>query len=192
MPGIERITVAWTGNITGDGISVFYVAAGTTTAPAAIKAFFTTLAGWMPTGMAWDIPSTGEVIDDATGTLTGVWAHAGGGTVSSSGGTQARAQGVGMRVKWYTGGIVNGRMVTGATFIVPLMTSAYETDGTITSAVTGNASTAANTLISATDTVIWSRPFAGSTGNPARAGSSHTVIAATVPDKVSWLRTRRT
>lgn len=97
-----------------------------------------------------------------------------------------------MRVKWFTGGIVHGRMVQGSTFIVPLMTTAYETDGTLTSAVTSNASTAANTLISATDTVIWSRPFPGSTGNPARAGSSHAVIAATIPDKVSWLRTRRT
>jgi hypothetical protein len=192
MADIERIEVTWTGNVTGDGISVFYAQSGTTTAPAALKAFFTTLAGWMPTGMAWDIPSTGDVIDDATGTLTGVWAHAGGGSVSSSGGTQNRAQGVGMRVKWYTGGIVHGRRVQGSTFIVPLMTSAYESDGTITSAVTGNASTAANTLISATDTVIWSRPFAGSPTNPARAGSSHTVIAATIPDKVSWLRSRRT
>lgn len=192
MPNIERIEVTWTGNVTGDGISVFYAASGTTTAPAAIKAFFTTLAGWMPTAMSWDIPSTGQVIDDATGTLTGVWAHAGGGTVASSGGTQNRAQGVGMRIKWYTGGIVNGRMVTGATFIVPLMTSAYESDGTITSVVTANASTAGNTLISATDLVIWSRPFAGNPTTPARAGSSHTVIACSVPDKVSWLKTRRT
>ena len=192
MANIERVVVTWTGNVTGDGISVFYVAAGTTTAPAALSAFFGTLAGWMPTGMSWTIPSTGEIIDDATGTLTGVWAHAGGSTVNSSGGTQNRAQGVGMRIKWFTGGIVHGRMVQGSTFVVPLMTSAYESDGTLTSAVTGNASTAANTLISATDTVIWSRPFAGSGTNPARAGSSHTVIAATVPDKVSWLRTRRT
>lgn len=192
MPDIERIEVTWTGNVTGDGISVFYAPAGTTTAPAAIKAFFTTLAGWMPTGMAWDIPVTGDTIDDGTGELTGVWAHAGGGTVSSSGGTAARAQGVGMRIKWFTGGIVHGRRVQGSTFIVPLMTTAYETDGTLTSAVTGNAVSALNTLISATDTVIWSRPFSGSTGNPARAGSSHTVIAGTVPDKVSWLRSRRT
>ena len=41
------------------------------------------------------------------------------------------AAGVGARVVWETGAVRNGRRVRGSTFVVPIWSSAYETNGTL-------------------------------------------------------------
>jgi hypothetical protein len=79
--------------------------------------------------------------------------------------------------------------VRGTTFVVPIMAASYQSDGTIDNGVVTAVQSAAQTLgvTGANPLVIYSRP---STAHP--VGQQQTVTGATVPDKVSWLRSRRT
>lgn len=185
MPTIRRLVVEWTGLTGLPGESVFYSDAAT--APSgAVLAFFTAIQSLCPSPLTWTVPSSGDELDDATGTLTGVWTGGAGGSVTASGASQ-HAAGVGALVRWETGVIITGRRLRGRTFIAPLMNSAYDSAGTI---VTGNLATlqtAANTLSSTSDIGVWHRP----TSSGGSDGSWSPVLAAVCPDKVTSLRSRR-
>lgn len=98
------------------------------------------------------------------------------------------ALGVGARVVWNTSGIFGGRRVRGSTFIVPLTIGSYEGAGQITAGVIATMQGAANTLagFGPDGMFIWSRP------QPGTPGEAQTVTGAIAPDRVSWLRSRRT
>nr|CRY96854.1 hypothetical protein [uncultured prokaryote] len=189
MATLARIRVAWSGSgVTGAGVSTFY---SNDSDPAVLRTALVTYFGvWkdlVPTVINWTTPTSGDTIDSATGEINGAWT---GGTASTITGTlagQGYAQGVGVRAVWNTAGIVGGRRVRGTTFMVPVSSGVYDSDGTIKStnlvtmqgAATGLVTDASGTL------VVYSRPA------PGRAGTSSVVTSGTVPDKVSWLVSRR-
>ena len=148
--------------------------------------FFNAIKGAFPAGLQWSIPSSGDTIDVATGQLTGGWT---GGTaaVVSAGPNTPYAAGVGAFVRWGTPLVVGGRRVKGRTFLCPLVSSLYDAAGTIENANLGTLQTAAGTLAAAGKLVVWHRP---STLAPT-GGIASTVTSGTVPDKVTWLKTRR-
>jgi len=183
MADIERIKVVWSGLTGLPGLSVFYGDAGGS-ANADIKTFFTSIAALFPTPLTWTIPGNGDLVDDATGTLTGIWTNTGGGGTVNAAGSPPYAAGVGAYVNWETSGIVNGRRVKGRTFLLPLFNSAYDNSGTIVNAYVTTLQTAATALVTAGSTLVWHRPGTGT-------GSSFQPGAATVPDQVTSLRTRR-
>lgn len=188
MANLARVRVEWTGTpVVGSGVSTFYFDEAATGYPADLSTFFDTIKGRIPIGVTIRIPSNGDLIDVASGELTGTWSEAGGSVVVCSG-TGNYAAGVGARSKWRTSGIKNGRRVVGSTFLCPLTTGAYDSDGTILAAVLSTLSGATTALVTAvgTDMKIYSRPVAGS------GGQASTVVSGEVPDKVSWLRSRRT
>lgn len=189
MASIARCRVAWSGSaVVGDGLSTFYWGSGGVAGyPGAVLAFFNAIKGLVPVGVTWTVPSSGDLLDDTTGALQGSWSIAGGGTVASAGGT-TYAAGVGSRVVWQTGAIRGGRRVRGSTFIVPLGTTQYDADGTIAPAALTTLGTAAANYLTAVGSngLIWSRPRTG------LAGQAVPITAALTPDKVSWLRGRRT
>jgi len=90
-------------------------------------------------------------------------------------------------VRWNTPGTRNGRHVIGTTFLVPLASSAYTTDGFLLGAVSSALQSAANALLAAETFYILSRP-----SGPLPDGTSWVAVAGTVPLNVSWLRSRRT
>ena len=183
MTDIERIPVAWTGANGLPGVSVFYGAVGAS-ANADLKTFFTALVGTFPTGLTWSIPGAGDIIDDVTGHLSGIWVNgAGGGSVIASGPTP-HASGVGCYVNWLTAGLPGTRRVMGRTFLCPLSAGAYEANGSILAANLTVIQTAAAALVTAAGIVIWHRP--GST-----PGDSFPPSAAVVPDQVTSLASRR-
>lgn len=189
MANLMRLRVSWSGSgVTGPGLSTFYK---TTTGSVGwaddVLDFFSTHPLHLPSTVTVTVPSSGELINDATGELTGTWAEPGtGGSVTGSN-AAAWAMGVGMRVRWGTGGIVGGRRVVGTTFIVPLPVGAYQTDGTIVNSIVTERKADADALIAARpEMVIVSKPTA------TRAGTSNAITEALVPDFVSWLRSRRT
>lgn len=192
MATINRIVIPWSGVNGFPGVCVFYSPSASTTAVTNIGALFASVKPLLPNGLTISIPGTGDQINDATGALVGVWTMSGSTTQVGSGGTGAWAAGCGARIKWLTGGIVNGRRVRGATFIAPLMAAQYDTNGTLLNTAVTTMSNAASTLAATGDTLIWSRPFAGAPGNPARSGSSYTVLSGFCPDQVTSLRSRRT
>lgn len=102
------------------------------------------------------------------------------------------AAGVGFQVKWSTGQIMDGRKITGRTFVVPAA-SAAEFDGTILEATRTAAITAGNALISATgnEFCIWHKRYDNSDPPKYIGGTTHVVSGCDVPDRVSVLKTRR-
>lgn len=183
--------VEWSGTaVVGGGVSTFY---SSNSAPgtilAAIRAWFLSFNGALPTGVSIVFPSSGETIDDTTGTINGVWTATAPDVVVGQD-ADPYAAGVGMRVVWNTAGITRGRLVRGATYIVPLSADFYDTNGSIDGTLVSNMQTATDTLIAADSGSlrVWSRPSTSGGSD----GASHAITSATVVDAVSWLRTRRT
>lgn len=186
---MQRVQAVWSGNgVVGGGVSTFFAEAdGTQQLVVAINELFSAVEPLLPSGCTVTVPSGGDLIDEATGDLTGTW-----GTSTSTQhvgtGTDVWAAGVGARVVWETGTVRNGRRVRGSTFIVPLTSIAYANDGTLGINGLGflqDGVTAFMTQV-ADGGRVWSRP------TPTSAGASVPITAGRVPDKVSWLRSRRT
>ena len=185
---LARVVVNWSGpSVKGLAVNVLHFAGdGSPPDPAAIKNAYAAIGSILPGDVRVTIPNSGEVIEDTTGTLLSVWTGAGGGTVTG-GLTQTAAAGVGACASWKTGGIVNGRTLRGRTFIAPLATSSYETDGTLSpTAVTGMNAFITGMLASG-PLAVWHRPTTpgGSDGN------SYGVIAGSVRDRAAFLSSRR-
>lgn len=172
----------------GPGLTTFFAEAdGTVAISVGAAGFFDALKTRIPTGTTIFVPNGGDVIDDATGTLTGSWGTSGGTTISCNG-SGSFAGGVGARVVWETDTIRGGRRVRGSTFVVPLVVNGYEANGTLSTLVIGDLQQAISDMLVQVPTQmrVWSRPRPGLTG----AGVQ--VARGVAPDKVSWLRTRRT
>lgn len=187
---MERLRVTWSGNnVVGPGLSTFYGDEGEGGLdPDAILDFFDTIKGSLLAGTTITIPDGGDLMNEATGEIGGYWSNPGTGGVVVGGTPGAYAAGVGARAVWRTGGVVSGRRVVGSTYLCPLTFNAYAGDGTLDPGTVSTLSGAAAQLAAdaGPGMVIWSRPA------PGRAGTMHAVTDGSVPDKVSWLRSRRT
>jgi hypothetical protein len=188
MANLMRYACPWTGSpVVGGGVSTFYLAEGHVGGTAAIAAFFVQVGSGIPPGVTVSVPATGDLMDVASGALTGTWTNGTAAAVTSTG-TGVYAAGVGFRFVWPTNGIRRGRRVRGSTFLVPLTAANYQSDGSILETTRAGMLAAAVTLASTlgSDFKIWSRPVGGA------GGQANEVVGAQVPDKVSWLRSRRT
>jgi hypothetical protein len=158
-----------------------------TSAAADFLAFFNTFKSGMPGSLTWTIDGAGDVINDATGDLTGAWTDAGAGSVTSTG-SGAYAAGTGLFVNWATGTIVNGRRLNGRTFVCPILGSGYDSTGTLGAATLAVFQTAATNLAATGSLVIWHRP----TTPGGSDGSSSVVISGIARDQATSLKSRRT
>lgn len=187
MTDTAKIPVVWDGLAGLPGLSIFHsTTAQAPTLVSALVTFFTAIKGQFPTGLTWQIPSSGDTFDDQTGTLTGTWTGGSGSTVAASGGSTVYAAGTGAYVRWDTGAVINGRRVKGRTFLCPILGATFDTNGTLQNATVAAWQTAVNTLVSSSTLRVWHRPPPG--GN---TGIAVLVTAGTVPDKVTSLRSRR-
>ena len=187
MATLNRLRVDWGGTVVvGPGLSTFYFTGSMAGVPAAVVALYTALITYAPSGLQWTIPSSGDTIEDSTGALTGGWTASGGSTVNATG-SGAWAAGAGARIVWGTGSVFRGRRVKGATFFCPVTTGTYDTAGTLLNSFVTAANTAAANFVSATtpNFKIYSRPHLDGTY------ATSQVTSGSVPDKVSWLRSRR-
>lgn len=186
---IQRLRVEWSGtSVEGAGVTTFYADAdGTMAIQVGAGGFFDEVLDLLPPGTTITIPAGGDVLDESTGTITGAWGG-GSSTVKTQSLPQAYAAGVGARVVWETGGIRNGRRVKGSTFVLPLGNTCYENDGSLTAATITALDAACAAMLAQVPTQmrVWSRPTA------TLPGVAHPVLGYSVPDKVSWLRSRRT
>jgi len=188
MATLLRLRVEWAGApVTGGGLSTFYFTDGAVGQSADVEGLFYAIRFSFPAGITWTIPDGGDTILDTTGELTGSWGSGGGATVASAG-TGDYAAGVGARVVWRTAGVNGGRRVNGSTFLVPLDVVMYGPDGTIDTGGLATLVSAADALVTAQASAftIWSRSVNGG------AGANQEVTSATVVDKGSGLRSRRT
>lgn len=198
MADLRRLRVVWSGfPVVGDGVTTFYTRSTDPTGfPGAVRSFFSSVAGLAFPALTITVPNTGDVISDVDGSLQGVWTDGTAPAPVTGTNTGDFAKGVGAQVRWHTDGVVGGRRVVGSTFLVPLAGGIFDADGTLDTTYVTSVKTAADALIASQTTLaIWSRPQPAREGAhgtlPARPGSSNFVLASSVPDRVSWLRSRR-
>jgi hypothetical protein len=90
-------------------------------------------------------------------------------------------------VRWLTGAVVGTHKLLGRTYLVPVISGVYDNDGTITSTNLTTVQNAATTLVGSNKLIIWHRP----TSPGGTDGTNRLAIGATVPDKVTSLKSRR-
>jgi hypothetical protein len=191
---MRRVPVSWTTGPGGSGVSVFYTG-DSDDVTVQLGTFFNAIKAQMPTGVTWTIPASGDKLQDEDGELAGAWS---GGTQATIVGTsnQPYAAGTGAYIRWLTGAVVDKHKLQGRTFLVPLANTAYWTDGEIVSSSLTILQNAATALAAASKLIVWHRPRKAytspdGTSHPERVGTNRLVIAATVPNKVTSLRSRR-
>jgi len=188
MANLVRVYCNMTGSaVTGPSVATFYVNEAITGFVSVLGDFWQGLQSVMPSSLTVTIPGSGDLVDEATGALTGTWSDGAQEQVTMTG-TGEFANGVGARIRWATAGVHNGRRVRGSTFVVPLIVSQFESSNGLKSATVTTMNNAAATLRGGLqeNQLIWSRPVNGG------GGQAHPVTAHDIPDKVSWLRSRRT
>lgn len=189
MADIARLRIDLSGTaVVGASVMTLYQdAAATTGLPADVMTFLNAIKANFPPGLTYTVPGGGDLLNVATGALTGTWSEGGGGTVTGTG-VGGYAIGVGGLINWGTSGIVSGRRVRGRTFLVPLMGGSFDSSGRMQPATVTALNTPLATFLTNVSPalVIWSRPTS------TRAGSMHPVTTANIPATPSTLRSRRT
>jgi len=192
---VSRVKVLWTGWSGAPGYSNL-VTAGVLLADlnafaARLQSFLGAVAGQMPASVISTIQPTTEQFDANTGDLQGTMditalpAQPGGALNNQFSSIS------GACVTWRTGATLDGKRVRGRTFLVPLSTSAYQNDGTLLDASAVSLRTAATNLAAPgalpleRQLHIWHRP------TPLHVGAAVPTTAATINDRVSYLKSRR-
>lgn len=179
----------WGNWVGAPGYTTMYAADNISTVLAAYRAFFDAVKVYIPNGLTVAFPNTGDTIDEATGDINGAWSATAAATVTgTASGSLNYAAGAGVAISWRTNNIVRGRRPVGRSYIVPLVSTAFDTNGTLASTPTGVFNTAVSTFISAagSDLVIWSRP------SQAGAGTTSVIVSGTINDAGAVLKSRRT
>lgn len=185
MVQLQKVVVEWTGFPGAPGYSVFYRGEDNVLT-AALRTFYESVKTVIPTNVNIQVASSGDVVDSVTGALSGNWTSPANTVVDCTGAGSYGAP-AGAMVKWLTSAIVNGRRLRGKTFLVPIISSAMETDGSINFTLITQIQNAAAALLTseAGNLGVWHRPV-NSTG-----GSWSPITSAVVPDRVAVLRSRR-
>ena len=203
MAPILRVKARWTGFSGAPGYSVFHFAdftapdatgpeqAEAQSAADRVAAFYEAITQFLPNPLRITVEPDLEVIESTTGELQeliGITAPA---TVQGSAvNTVPWAGPVGAVVNWRTSLVHRGRRIRGRTFLVPLLSSAFEMDGTLTPTARDTIQARATTLAATTeapDLGVWARPSAVGAAD----GQWAAVTGVTVPDLAAVLRSRR-
>lgn len=154
---------------------------GSTDVRQALGTFLFAIQGLIRVGTTLDIETEAEIVDPASGMITGTLPLTSGSFPGTDTGDQLPVMTQGL-VRWRTGVFVGGREVRGRTF-VPSPTEDKSTMGKPTALYTGGLQTAAQAMADdeAAGLAVWSRA----------RGQAHPVSTATVWSEWSGLRSRR-
>jgi len=185
MATLAKVVALWQSWPGAPGYSVFY-ANNLNPALAPYQSFFETIKTLIPASTTISIQGSGVLIDDASGAVTGTYSQTPP-TPTLCTGVGSYPGAAGAVVHWFTAGIVNGRRLRGRTFIVPIISTAFDTNGSLGTSQLTTISNAAATLAAASTANfrIWHRPTGGV------GGSSADVTASSVPDLCVTTRSRR-
>lgn len=199
MAQVRVMRVALSGDaVVGGGVMTFYNTSETATGwPAAVKQFLNAAPLMWPTALTFTVPNVGDVIEHSTGELLGSWTDGPAQAAFSGTNTGDWAAGVGIRVVWETNNIHSRRRFRGSNFLVPVAAGIFDTNGTVDEATRTERLTAATAYIaSQAQAAVYARPKPerpkkGGGTLPQEPGFFAPIITARIPDKVSWLRSRR-
>lgn len=145
---------------------------------------------FLPAEVSLQVQTDVEVVDEATGELQTVHNVAPRATLPGEAASAPYSAASGAVITWRTGGVRNGRRVRGRTFLVPLATAAYQSDGTLAASTITALTTNLNTFLNPPDAIemgIYARPSV----KGASDGAWFAATGFSVPDKVAVLRSRR-
>jgi len=193
MAAYGRVLTRWVGGPSSPGLTVMNFRRNTgsyTDAVTAVRAFWAALASYLPTAYTLTVDPLVEEHESSDGSITGTWTAGTAPADVVGTGATAWAAGVGFRVTWDTGAVVNGHRVKGRTFIIPVLPANYDSSGTIAAATITAVNTAATNLRTAasggsTPLVIYTK------AGPRGPGALTDVSTGVVPDQVAVLRGRR-
>lgn len=190
---ILEVTAVWAGFTGAPGYTTFHttneglITTAVDNSVEAARKFFDDLKQQITNFMTVTISTEVKELDAATGELIGL--HSPGSAPAPVTGL-ASALGSGASggvIGWGTDGVNRGRRVKGRTFIVPMASTAYDTDGTLTSVCLTAMNTAATNYrtSAAYESLVWSRPRLGA------GGAAFPITSHQVRDKAAVLRSRR-
>lgn len=195
VANIARLSVAWQNWPGAPGVTQLYFDPTTSMQPQvdAVRAFFFSIQGLLPTGLTINVPASGDLLEATTGQISGTWSTATTPLTVTGAGTGNYAGNAGAVVHWLTTTVVDGRRLRGRTFIVPLVAIAYDTAGSLAATANTTLTNAAATLVtsSAGSMQVWHRPAKATPTKAAHAGSTAVVTSSRVPDLAVSLRSRR-
>jgi hypothetical protein len=198
MSSFFRVTINWTGFPGGPGFTnLFFKSAGDVAVTQAIaQEAVTKVDAWLNTWQG-DIPAvvTSRVDPNVVETNEQTGAQIGFFNTTSEAaqqgiGTGGYSAASGACINWYTNGALNGRRVRGRTFMVPLVASAFDTNGTLNDTRLALWRTNTQTLVndvSDSSLQVWHRPTVAAP----TSGSAHPVTSLTINDKAAILTSRR-
>lgn len=193
---IMRVRTVIQGSQGLPGLSTLY-ANGTSATPnnadaadmvARVRAFWDSIKANLPTANTFLVQGSVDLLDPATGALSGSLSVTAPATVTGTGGGQLPPANA-ILLTGQTGVVVNGRRLRGRTFISPVASVAM-TAGLVNSGVAATIAASANlslTGVTASVPVVWHRPkLPGPLG-----GSVSPVTTYTVGSQFAVLRSRR-
>jgi hypothetical protein len=195
---MHKVVAQWNGFPGGPGISNFYFGTGSSETAAdvaatqlRVKNFFSAFTLCLPTPVTVQVQQDSAVIDPVTGHMTGTLTAASAQPVVTGAGGANYSAISGACVIWKSSVFFNGRNVRGKTFLVPLTSAAYDSDGTLLAGRLSELRTAALALgvVGANPAnqvlMIWHRPVAS------LGGFSSICSTGSVNDRVAFLKSRR-
>jgi hypothetical protein len=201
MPNVQRLKLTWTG-WTGapgrttmhfsDAVAAQSVVDITMNFLVDVLSSNATAMDRIPLGVQISADSVVDLVDAATGDITGQVGITPGPNITGTGG-QNWVGVAGACVTWLSGAFINGHRIVGRNFLVPLAMVCYGTDGTLDNTFRSELAAAAATYITnVASLVVLRRAKPAANGKPAVVGESHPATAARVTDQASYLSTRRT
>jgi len=202
MANLYRVRAVGSGWNGGPGLATFYfLASPTATTPEAlegaarVRAYLLGMQTLMPLNIQWDVLENVDLLDVATGDLTGGFTVATQAAVIGSGANPTYPIASAFLGRLGTGAIVAGRRLTGRTFFSPTIGASYDGAGQFTAGAQTSFTNAlaklTTQIVTPLSAVVWSRPFAGSPTVPARAGTNAVVTGVSTTPKPAVLRSRR-
>lgn len=203
MVQLNRVRTGFLGLKGLPGVCTMYFT-DVTTVIASLQEFWGQLAGLFPAPMTIQIATIGDIIESTTGALVGQWNLPAVSAIPALGQTVYSAPS-GAVVDWLTATILDGHRVRGRSFLVPLSTNEYDSQGTILNATVDGLGLRSAALVTAEANkfVVWHRPYPGRAalppvgtkpGKPARPatlGGVAVITGSRVPDMAVVLRSRR-
>jgi hypothetical protein len=172
----REIIVDWTTSAGSGFKSVLHFGSLTSVATQRtnIESWLDGLCGAIDTGTSYIVATSGREMDDATGTLTGVWndatARTGAGTVAG----ECVADATQVLIRWSTGTIIGGRFLIGRTFI-PGLSTAQLVNGNTSNILRSTWDGHTATFVAAANGFgVWHRPVSGAGGQMQGAASGVT------------------
>lgn len=186
MTALQRVKITWTGMAGGPGVTQLYA----TSAAGARTALSAWISAWkylVPDVVTLTIQGQGDVVDSATGQITGSWTDGADIALVGTGSSGQYFAAGGACVSWTTAGVVAGRRVKGRTFLVPLTSLAYAGSALVPTAVSA-IQNATNTMLGSGN-VWWilHRP----TTKGGTDGAAFQITGGTVKNHQAILSSRR-